>query len=87
VSKNTEKVWFCVLCAFLWFNLVTTPAVMIFPEMTKSLMNFLYLNEFVWFLDIVRKLLFQNEAGEDTYTSAVKYIKSTLILDLISLMP
>lgn len=76
------------MSGFLWLTLVTTPAIMIFPEMNLELTKYLFINEFFWFLDIVRKLLFSSPVpGEDTYTSAVKYIKSTLILDLLALLP
>lgn len=82
-----EKVWLSVLCIFQWFNLATTPAIMTFPEMNEQLMNYLWFNEFCWFLDIIRKLLFQSVPGEDAYNSAVKYIKSTLILDVLAFLP
>ena len=82
-----EKIWLCVLCCFQYFNVATTPAIMIFPELNEELMNLLWINEIFWFLDIVRKLLFQYKPGEDTYNIAVKYIKTRLWLDLIALLP
>ena len=75
------------MSVFLWFTLTTTPAIMIFNDLNDTLKNYLFLNEILWFLDIVRKLLFQNVKGQDTYTSAVKYIRSTLILDALACLP
>lgn len=76
---------------FLWFNVFTTPAIMVFPILNEKIGNWLWLNELIWFLEIVRKLIFQNvqddDEGEDVYNLAVAYIKSTLILDVIAIAP
>ena len=55
---KVEKVWFCIMSCILWLTLVSTPAIMIFPDINKDNKNYLFLMEFFWFLDIVRKLLF-----------------------------
>ena len=67
--------------------MLTTPAIMIFHEIGEELGNLLWLNELIWFFEIIRKLLFQKTEDQDAYTSAVKYIKSTLILDVLALGP
>ena len=46
------------MSCILWLTLVSTPAIMIFPDINKTNKNYLFLIEFFWFLDIVRKLLF-----------------------------
>ena len=60
---------------------------MVFPELGLQLMKICYVNEIFWVLDIFRKLLFANEPGQDAYTSAVRYIKSTLIIDVLATLP
>ena len=75
------------MSVMLWFTLITTPAIITFPDLRTTLRIYLNFNEFFWALDIVRKLFLYRKPGQDVYTSAVKYIKSTLILDLIALMP
>lgn len=60
---------------------------MIFPQINISLEKYIIVNEILWSLDIIRKLMFRRLPGMDEYTSAVKYIKSTLILDLIAILP
>lgn len=72
---------------FLWFTLISTPAILNFADMKIALKEYLYFNELMWALDIIRKLFFPNVQGQDTYTSAVKYMKSTLIIDILALLP
>ena len=56
--NKVEKVWFCIMSFMVWCTLLLTPAIMIFPDINKTNKNYLFLIEFFWFLDIVRKLLF-----------------------------
>ena len=42
----------------LWFNLYSTPAVVIFPELNDELINLLWFNEVIWLLEIIRKIQF-----------------------------
>ena len=72
---------------FYWFTLLTTPAIMVFPHLNEKMIALLWINEALWGLDSMRKLLFQNVQGEDAYTSAVKYLKSTAIIDMLALVP
>lgn len=85
--KLIEHAWYCGLSICLWFNLMTTPAIMIFPNLKTNLYYLLWLNEFFWILDIAHKLLMQKKPGKDPYDMAVSYIKSTFILDLIATFP
>ena len=49
----------------------------------------LWVNEFVWMLDIARKFFDKPKSSlaQDSYEVATNYIKSTLILDLIAILP
>ncbi len=82
-----ENIWIISISLSLWFNLVTTPAIMIFPSLKDDLSYLLWLNETCWILDIAHKLLMRKVPGKDPYDVAVSYIKSTLILDLIATFP
>ena len=86
-SKIIDKIWLCVMSICLWFTLATTPVIMIFPDLGPPLLKYCYVNEIFWILDIFRKLLFAHEPGQDAYASAVRYIKSTLILDVLAALP
>lgn len=74
-----------MLSICLWYTLITTPAIVVFPELNQSLYIGLWLNESIWLIDIFRNLLFQK--GEDTYLSAIKYIKNRLAFDTLAILP
>lgn len=82
-----EIMWITCISLSLWFNLLTTPAIMIFPSLKTDLSYLLWLNETFWILDIAHKALMIRVPGKDPYDVAVDYIKSTLILDLIATFP
>jgi hypothetical protein len=71
----------------LWFTLLTTPAIMVFESLNDDLKYLLWLNESFWIVDIARKLVAQQKPGQDPFDAAIEYIKSTLILDIISTLP
>ena len=77
----------------LWFNLVTTPFIILWPEIQdpdqKTLYYLLWLNEFFWILDILRKFFDKpkKSRSRDIYENAVNYMKGTLIFDVISTLP
>ena len=75
------------MSACLWFNLVSTPAVMVFPGLSTDLYFILWFNELCWLLDIARKLLLQQKEGMDAFTASIEYMRSTLILDVIAFLP
>lgn len=58
-------------------------------ELNKNLYYLMWLNELFWLLDILRKTFDKPKKGTstDVYDIAVAYAKSTLILDVISLLP
>lgn len=85
--EKCEAIWFFLMSVALWFNLATTPSIMVFPELNAYYFNFLWLSEFLWLLDIARKLLLQHKPGMDSFEAAVNYMKSTLILDVMSTLP
>ena len=46
---------------FLWFNMSTAPYILIWPDLSLESENrytwmFLWINEFIWGIDIVRKV-------------------------------
>ena len=49
--------WLIIMSVSLWFTLITTPAIMLFPDLKKDLFYSLWLNETFWSMDIARKLL------------------------------
>ena len=71
----------------LWFTLLTTPAIMLFPEINQQLQAYLWINEVFWMVDMIRKLFFRHVPNEDRYTTTAKYLKSTFVLDFFANMP
>ena len=74
--------------------MITTPFIILWPELGSEELNrdlyyILWLNELFWSLDIVRKIFDKpkKSRANDLYENAIAYFKSTLILDVISLLP
>ena len=49
--------WYVIMSVCLWFTLISTPAIELFPDLNKELFYILWLNETFWAMDIARKLL------------------------------
>lgn len=51
--------WYCIISCFIWFNLVSSPFLILWPELNEDqyLYKILWANELVWTLDIFRKFL------------------------------
>ena len=84
-------IWKSIAGVWLWFNLVTTPFILLWPELheNKTLWYALWANELVWVLDMMRKLFDKPDKSKatDVYEIAVGYLKSVFILDLIASFP
>jgi hypothetical protein len=86
-------IWSTAISLALWFNLVTSPFVILYPEIAeeknKNFYYSLWLNELMWLLDIVRKFFDKpkKSRAKDSYENAIHYIKTTLILDVAALLP
>ena len=86
--------WYSVISFWLWFNMITTPFLILWPELSsetenKTMYYVLWLNELIWLLDILRKTFDKpkKSRASDLYENAMAYFKSTLILDVIALLP
>lgn len=87
-------IWYSCISFWLWFNMISSPFIILWPELgseqeNKNLYYILWLNELVWLLDIVRKIFDKpkKSRANDIYENAMAYFKSTLILDIISTLP
>ena len=60
---------------------------MIFPELNVTLITLLWVNEVAWVLEIIRKAQFNVTEGEDPMEAALRYMKSTMILDVVATLP
>ena len=86
--------WKCILSISLWFNLVSTPLIILWPEISdnsesKTMYYLLWLNELLFLLDMIRKFFDppKGSRATDVYEIAVNYMKSTLILDASATVP
>ena len=73
---------------------MTAPYILIWPDLSiesenKYTWTALWINEFIWALDIVRKVFDKpkNSRLIDSYDIAMAYFKSTFALDLIAFLP
>ena len=84
--------WYVFVSFWLWFNLITTPFIILWPDIndqTSSIYYYLWFNELVWLLDIVRKFFDKPKKNShiDIYDHVVNYLKTTFILDFASTLP
>ena len=92
IAKYIFSLWYVIMSFVLWFNLTSTTFLILWPELgedNKTLYYVLWLNEFMWLLDILRKLFDKpkKHAHMDFYDHVISYFKSYFILDLISTLP
>lgn len=92
--RKIKIIWHCIMSFWLWFNLVTSGFILLWPELSSKeehlyLYYTLWLNELFWLLDMVRKFFDKPKKSrtEDIYENAILYIKTTLILDVASSLP
>ena len=90
-AEIIKPAWHSFVSLWLWFNLITSPFLILWPELqdNKNFWYALWFNELVWLLDIIRKFFDKPKKSRaaDSYEVAVEYIKSTLILDVLSSLP
>ena len=81
--------WLNIMSFFHWANLLAVPITMLWPHLFPSPSFFLWVIEFAFILDIVRKCFTKKpkSLAVDSYDIFVEYIKSNLIIDLFSSVP
>lgn len=87
-----EKVvfaWLCIMSFFHWINLLFTPIVMLWPELFSSPSYSLWLIEFFFLMDVLRKCVIKKQGSFalDTYDIFVEYFQSSFLIDIIPLVP
>lgn len=90
-----KTIWHIIMSVSLWFNLVSSPLIILWPEITdqqvegKTLYYALWCNELCFLLDMIRKFFDPPKRGRqlDVYEVAIAYMKSTLILDVLATLP
>lgn len=82
-------VWRLLMSFVHWFNLISTPLLLLWPELFLSPSYSLWLNEFCFLLNMVTKCFTKKpkSAATDNYDIFVDYFKSNFILDLIATVP
>lgn len=93
-NKKTPKkkmLWLCITSVWLWFNLVSTPFLILWPDLDDKtqLWYIMWGNELVWILDMVRQFFDKPRKSKaaDVYDIAVAYMKSYFIIDLVATVP
>ena len=82
-------VWLCIMSFWNWFNLITTPFIMLYPEIWPRQSTILWLQEVCFLFDIVRKCFVAKEKSKavDFFDIFVEYLQSKMIFDLIATVP
>ena len=89
-----RNVWLIIMSILLWFNLVSSPLIILWPEITDytesmTLYYLLWLNELCFLLEMIRKFFDppKDFRSDDVMEVAINYMKSTLILDVFATLP
>lgn len=88
--KGTIMLWLYFMSCLHWANLITTPIIMIWPQLFPSPDYMLWFLEVCFMFDMVRKSLVRThkpDSDEDFYDIFIDYLRSTMILDLIATVP
>ena len=87
--KDFILVWKCFMSNVHWFNLISTPLVMLWPELFPLPSISLWLSEFFFLMNIIIKCFTKkpHSMASDNYDIFVEYLKTNFILDLISTVP
>ena len=86
------SIWLVLMSFWLWVNLLSTSWLILWPELREEnefIEQALWLNEFFWVMDILRKFFLRRRkhAKGDLFDNAIAYLKSSFIFDLISTLP
>ena len=76
-----------LLSLCLWFNLYSTPMIMLFPDLNNQWIDLLWFNEAIWICEILRKFIFNAQGEEDPYDAFMRYVRSTMVIDLVATLP
>ena len=87
--KHAISGWLCIMSFWNWFNLITAPHIMLYPELWPRSSIILWLQEICFLFDIVRKSFVAKEKSmtTDFYEIFIEYAMSTMIFDLIPIVP
>ena len=88
-SEDFMTLWLCFMSIIHWLNMLSTPVALLWPDTFAQLNYFMWTIEFCFLFDIFRKCFHKKPRSKaiDVYEIFVEYVKSNLILDLISLLP
>ena len=72
-----------------WISIITTPLVLLWPDLFPHPSITLWTVELFFMLDMIRKCMVAKPKSfaQDTYDIFVEYAKSNMILDLMATMP
>ena len=89
ICNKILLVWINIMCWVHWINFLAIPITMLWPYLFPSPSKTLWMIEFAFLLDIVRKCVDKKpkSLAVDNYDIFVEYLKSNLILDLFATMP
>ena len=79
--------WLLIMTLSFYFTMYVTPALMLFPQKSEELFGSIVMVEFIWVLEMVRRLMFNAEAGQDPAEAAILYIRLEFFYDLFSTLP
>ena len=93
-SVKPKILWFCLISICLWFTLITSPLVLIWPDLSleeknKGLWFLLWINEVFWTLEMILKFFDKRKShcADDSYEIAFAYLRSSFIFDFMATLP
>ena len=87
--EELTTLWLCLISFVHWVNLVLTPIIMLWPMLFPSPSYTLWLVEILFLCDILRKCVLKKpkSLATDSYDIFVEYLRTTMFIDLIALIP
>lgn len=87
--SHIRLLWIILMSFVHWLNLLTTPVVMLWPEIFPSPSVVLWSIEIMFLIDIFRKCIDKKpkSSAEDAYEIFVEYLRSNMPIDIIALIP
>ena len=84
-----NTLWLCYMSVIHWLNMLSTPIALLWTNIFVSPNYFLWTIEVSFMIDILRKFFIKKpkSIATDVYEVFVEYAQSTLIIDLISVLP
>ena len=80
--------WLCIMNCVFWFDMLSTPLLLVWPEFIFSLTIFVWICDTFWILHIcINFITIKNNGSRDLLEIALYYMRRLFIIDLLATLP